>query len=160
MQLPTTPDVYLRESQPYFAIASEPLVRTGPDTCSTVKCKVMEFLNRIVLRGVVGRAETKSFNGNTVCNFSVVTEASVVDKDRNSTIENTWFNVSAWEGPVIKDLYLLQKGLWVEVIGRVRIKKYTTQDNEERSSMDILARSVSILPREDASATMQPQKDY
>lgn len=118
----------------------------------------MEFLNRIVLRGVVGRTDTKSFNGNTVCNFSVVTDASVVDKDRNATIESTWFNVSAWEGPNIKDLHLLQKGLWVEVTGRVRIRKYTTQDNEERSSMDILARSVNILPREDV--TMQPQRDY
>ena len=82
----------------------------------------------------------------------------IVRSDRNATIESTWFNVSAWEGPNIKDLHLLQKGLWVEVTGRVRIRKYTTQDNEERSSMDILARSVNILPREDV--TMQPQRDY
>jgi len=119
----------------------------------------MEFLNKIMLRGVVGRSEIKSFNNMAVCNFSVVTEASAVDKERNSSIDTTWFNVSAWEGTAIRDLYLIQKGLWVEVTGRVRIRKYTNQDNEERTSMDILARSVKILPREEGE-NMQPQRDY
>ena len=43
--------------------------------------RVMEFLNRIELKGVVGRAEVNSFNNSQVCNFSVVTEYSTIDKD-------------------------------------------------------------------------------
>ena len=119
----------------------------------------MEFLNRIELKGVVGRADTNSYNGHTVCNFSVVTEASVVDREGNSTVEPTWFNVSAWAGVQgTEDLNRIQKGVWVHVIGRLRVRKYVTQDNEERSSIEIPARLVEIIPREDLQ--MQPQRDY
>lgn len=59
----------------------------------------MEFLNKIHLRGVVGRAEITNFSNNSrVCNFSVVTEYGGVDKEGNPSPEVTWFNVSAWSG--------------------------------------------------------------
>jgi single-strand DNA-binding protein len=119
----------------------------------------MEFLNRIELRGVVGRADVNLYNASQVCNFSVVTENTAVDKEGNSVLESTWFNVTAWGGrPGIPDLYSIQRGGWVRVIGRVRIRRYTNQENEERVSMDILARKVEILPREDDP--MAPQRDY
>ena len=119
----------------------------------------MEFLNRIVLRGVVGRAEVNAVNNSKVCNFSVVTDYSTKDREGNPAIDSTWFNVSAWEGKdVLDDPYQVVKGVWVEVIGRVRQRRYTTQDNEERTALDVIARSVKILPKEDLH--MQPQRDY
>jgi single-strand DNA-binding protein len=118
----------------------------------------MEFLNRIEIRGVVGRAEINTFNGTQVCNFSVVTEYSTRDRDGNPDVDITWFNVSAWQGPSMPDFYEVQKGTWVEVSGRLRIRKYTTQDNEERQSMDILARTVKMVPRE--NERLQPQRDW
>lgn len=121
----------------------------------------MEFLNRIELRGVVGRADINSYNGNQVCNFSVVTEASAVDRAGNSTVEPTWFNVSAWSGVKgLDDLGLIQKGVWVRVIGRLRVRKWVSQDNEERSSIEIPARLVEIIPRGEDLEPMQPQRDY
>jgi len=118
----------------------------------------MEFLNKIALRGVVGRADINTFNGSRVCNFSVVTEYSTVDREGNPAIESTWFNVSAWDGrDVVQDMTQIQRGVWVEVVGRIRLRKYMTQENEERTAMDVLARKVEILPREDH---MQPQRDY
>jgi len=119
----------------------------------------MEFLNKIELRGVVGRADINAINGSHVCNFSVVTEFSTRDREGNSAIDITWFNVSAWEGKdVIQDMYEIQKGVWVEVYGRIRLRRYTTQENEERTTLDVIARKVKVLPREDVS--MQPQRDY
>ena len=119
----------------------------------------MEFFNRIELRGVVGRADVNTFASNQVCNFSVVTEYSTVDREGNSTVEPTWLNVSAWNGvDGLNDLSQLQKGAWVRVVGRLRIRKYINQDNEERNSVDVLARFVEILPKEDLH--MQPQRDY
>lgn len=117
-------------------------------------------MNRIELRGVVGRAETGSYNGNRVCNFSVVTEYSSRDKEGHSAIETQWFNVSLWETrdaprPEIDKIVL---GTWVRVTGRLRVRKYTTVENEERSSLDVFARTVEIIPRDDTS--MQPQRDY
>lgn len=121
----------------------------------------MEFLNRIELKGVVGRADINAFNGNHVCNFSVVTEASAVDREGNSTVEPTWFNVSAWSGVKgIQDLSQIQKGNWVRVVGRLRIRRYVTQDNVERTSVEIPARLVELIPREEEREQMQPQRDY
>ena len=118
----------------------------------------MEFLNKIELKGVVGRAEVNNINDSQVCNFAVVTEYSTIDKDRNSIIETTWFNVSAWAGrDSIADLYSIQKGAWVHVIGRQRARKYTAQNGEERTTMDVVAHTVKLLQREENQ--MQPQRD-
>jgi len=118
----------------------------------------MEFINRLELRGIVGRADVSSFNNSQVCNFSVVTDYSTVDREGNSAIDSTWFNVAAWSGrPGIPDLSTIQKGSWVEVVGRVRVRRYMTQDNEERSSLDVIAREVRVLQRD--TERMQPQRD-
>ena len=121
----------------------------------------MEFQNKIELQGVVGRAEINSFNNSQVCNFSLVTEYSTVDKERNSIIETAWFNVSAWSGRNnIKELYNLQRGSWVHVTGRIRVRKYTTQTGEERSTMDVIASKVDLLQKDEEAPTMQPQRDF
>lgn len=131
-----------------------------PAHSSISKNIVMEFLNRIQLRGVVGKAEVITFSSqNQVCNFSVVTDYSTVDREGNSIIESTWFNVSAWHGrDGVDDIYALQKGVWVEVTGRLRNRKYTTQNGEERYTTEIVARKVKLVPREEEP--MQPQRDW
>lgn len=120
----------------------------------------MEFLNRIELRGVVGRADVNAYNGSRVCNFSVVTEYSIRDREGNPGAETTWFNVSAWEGRDFPDFSFIQKGVWIKVIGRIRVRKYVTQDNEERSVLEVVARKVELVPREDGDTQVQPQRDW
>ena len=131
-----------------------------PARSSISSNKVMEFLNRIQLRGVVGKADITTFSSQSqVCNFSVVTEYSTVDREGNSAIETTWFNVSAWHGREgVDDIYSIQKGVWVEVTGRLRNRKYTTQNGEERYTTEIVARKVKLVPREEEP--LQPQRDW
>ena len=152
----------VRISLPYFAVGPERIRRAPPgrSATKTQKAMYMEFLNRIQLRGVVGKAEVTSFpNDSRVCNFSVVTEYAGVDKEGNSASEITWFNVSFWsrEGSPL-NLYDVQKGLWVEVTGRLRLRRYVSQTGEERVSPDVIARTVKILPREEER--MHAQRDY
>lgn len=119
----------------------------------------MEFLNRIDIRGVVGRAEINQVNGTRVCNFSVVTEYSTRDKEGNPAIDTVWFNVAAWQQDNgMPDFYEIQKGAWIRVTGRIRIRKYVTQENEEKSVMDVLARTIEMIPRENEHP--QPQRDW
>jgi single-strand DNA-binding protein len=119
----------------------------------------MEFLNKLELRGVVGRSDVNTYNGNQVCNFSVVTETTAMDREGNPVLDPTWFNVTAWNGiQGLTELEKIQKGLWVHVIGRVRVRKYTTSEGEERTASDVLARRVEIIPREDGP--MQPERNY
>jgi single-stranded DNA-binding protein len=119
----------------------------------------MEFMNIIQLRGVVGRTDVGSYNGNRVCNFSVVTEYASRDREGNSAVETTWFNASLWEigGEVNPEIDKIQKGSWVEVTGRLRVRKYIAIDNVERTALDVFARSIKVLKRDDIS--MQPQRD-
>lgn len=146
--------------RPYFAPKAPRQRAPVRVPCSTTKSESMEFLNKIELKGVVGRAEINSFNNSQVCNFSVVTEYSTIDKERNAIIETTWFNVSAWSGrDSITDLYSIQKGVWVRVVGRIRVRKYTTQTGEERTTMDVIAGRVELLQKDDDASTMQPQRD-
>lgn len=130
--------------------------QAGPS--QTLKANTMEFLNKIELNGVVGRADVNVYNGIQVCNFSVVTEYSTRDREGNPAIETTWFNVSTWEGRDNPNFSLIQKGVWIHVMGRVRLRKYVTQENEERSTLEVLARKVSLIPREDTQ--IQPQRDW
>ena len=153
----------MRKYEPYFAIGPERQSahrQAGPQY-NSFKSKVMEFLNKIQIRGVVGRADISTFSNNSqVCNFSVVTDYSTVDRDGNPAIETTWFNVSAWNGKegIAADFYEIQKGVWVDVTGRIRMRKYTTQAGEERISAEVIARRVKLIPREDDQ--MQPQRDW
>lgn len=138
-----------------------PGLRSAParGLCVILKYSQMEFLNKIELRGVVGRADVNVVNGSHVCNFSVVTEYSTRDKEGNPIMDIVWFNVAAWEGrEQIGDVFQIQKGMWIEVTGRVRIRRYMTQENEERTVMDVVARKIKVLQREDDQ--MQPQRDY
>ena len=118
----------------------------------------MEFLNRIELRGVVGRSDVNEHNGSRVCNFSVVTEYSIRDREGNPGTEVTWFNVSYWAGRENPDFSQIQKGAWIRVIGRVRLRRYVTQENEERAVLEVLARKVDMIPRDDSPT--QPQRDW
>ena len=120
----------------------------------------MEFLNKLELKGVVGRADVNTYNGTAVCNLSVVTEYSCRDKDGNPAVETNWVNVSAWEGRGMPDLYQIKKGCWVAVKGRLRQRRYTTQENEEKQTTEVIARSLEIIPREEGDEHPQPQRDY
>ena len=51
------------------------------------------------------------------------------------------------------------KGTCVEVTGRLRLRRYTTVENEYRYSMDVLAWDVKVLSKEGHNPHMQPQRD-
>lgn len=143
-----------------FAMPTTPR-RRAPGTVAaktTKRQNIMEFLNRMEITGIVGRAEVNAVGDTHVCNFSLVTEYNTKDKEGNPIIETTWFNVSAWEGKgTLPDLDKITRGSRVHAVGRVRMRKYTAQDGTERTSMDVIARKVELIPL--AEEPMQPQRD-
>lgn len=117
----------------------------------------MEFLNRIELRGIVGRSDITATGDAQKCRFSVVTEYCT-RKGGETVVESTWFNVNVWEGRGMPDLSQIQAGCWVSLLGRVRTFKYVTPDGEDRTSWEVNAFRVEILPREEER--MQPARSY
>jgi Single-stranded DNA-binding protein len=106
----------------------------------------MEFLNRIDLRGIVGKSSVTRIGETQLCRFSLVTEYAHKDKDGNQIVEVTWHNVVAFDSKTMPDLEQIQKGSIVRVRGRVRAFRVTMADGTEKSCWEVVARSVTIEP--------------
>ena len=116
----------------------------------------MEFLNKIELRGVVGRAEITTPGDTRKCRFSVVTEYCY-RQNGEPVVETNWLHLGACEGTNKPDLEQLQPGTRVYVVGRIRTYKYTAADGTERSNWEVIANRVEILQKDDDP--MQPQRN-
>ena len=112
----------------------------------------MEFMNRIEIRGVIGRVNVRQYGGRDCANFSVVTDYTYKNKDGQAFVETTWFEVTAWKdeahGKKIVTLNELEKGKGVHVIGRLRQRSYTDESGETRRSYELIASVVEIVPRD------------
>jgi len=94
---------------------------------------------------VKGTIRKQTYSGRMVANFSVVTEYAFKDKTGGSVIETTWHNVVAWQDGDMP-LELLEKGASVCVQGRLRCRRYTSESGEPRTSYEVIAASVNIVP--------------
>lgn len=99
----------------------------------------MEFLNKVELRGVVGRVNTTQIMDFSVTNFSLVTERVNVGRDGMLTTEVTWFNCTTYNKIEI------HKGDKAHVLGRLRVARY--EDGTERVSYEVVVNSVTILEK-------------
>lgn len=105
----------------------------------------MEQLNKVELIGTVGSVYVKDF-GNTRCvNFSVATNHCFKDREGCPVIETTWHRVIARESQDTTDAFKLEKGSQVHVLGRPRIQRYTGADGVERQTVEIIAKSVTVI---------------
>lgn len=105
----------------------------------------MEQLNRIEIRGVVGSVKLSIVNEKQMVRFSVVTNYAYKDKEGAPVIEETWHNVVAFEGRTLRDLSKIEKGSRIQVIGRLRMGKYTGMDGIDRTTVEILAQRYALM---------------
>lgn len=112
--------------------------------------KIMEQLNRIELRGIVGLVRMQEFEEKRVAHISLATTYAYKGKDGEGVIETTWHNVTAWEGRNMCDFNRLTKGCRLQVSGRMKTQKYTGSDGVERMGYEVIAKSMSII-EDDAS---------
>ena len=118
----------------------------------------MEFLNRIELRGIVGTSSVNRVGDAEVCRFSIVTEYSYKDRDNNPVVDTTWFNINALQNNNIdgETIDKIQKGAWVEVMGRYRARRFVRADGSKGNTFDIVANQLNIL-EPDCSNTIFPE---
>jgi single-strand DNA-binding protein len=126
---------------------------SGPDDAvplhRTNKPKIMEQINKIELRGLVGTVKLQVVGEKKVARFTVATSLAYNDKTGAAVIETQWHNVNAWEGKYINCLERLRKGDKVGLIGRLRYTKFTGSDGQEHNSTEILANRLIIIEDED-----------
>ena len=114
-------------------------------------------INRVVL---IGRLTRDPELRNTTTGKQVVNFGLAVDDNFNK--EHThFFNVSAWERTADYVAKYLTKGRLIAVDGRLNYRKYTTQDGQERSVVEVVADRVQSLerPRDDAAPARDRSED-
>jgi len=107
----------------------------------------MAGLNKVMLIGRVGKdPDTYVFdNGNKKISFSLATTESYRDRDKNEWIEQTeWHNIAGYRYLADKTF---AKGDLVYVEGKIKTRKYTDKDQNERYITEIIADKINILMR-------------
>lgn len=118
---------------------------------------VPQFLNRAIIRGIVIAIKNSTCGDVKVVNFSMATAYTYTDKEGTPVMENTWFNINALQNKNISNetINKIQKGAWVEVIGRYRARRFISADGSERTTFDIVANQINVL-EPDCSNTIFP----
>jgi single-strand DNA-binding protein len=110
----------------------------------------MAGLNKVMLIGNIGKdPEVYVFdNGNKKISFSLATTESYLDKNTNEWVEQTeWHNIAGYRYLADKNF---AKGDMVYVEGKIKTRKYTDKDQNERYITEIVADKINILIRRSA----------
>jgi single-strand DNA-binding protein len=113
----------------------------------------MAGLNKVMLIGRIGRdPEVYVFdNGNKKISFPLATTESYRDRDKNEWIEQTeWHNVAGYRYLADKNF---AKGDLVYVEGKIKTRKYTDKDQNDRYITEIIADKINILLRKSADGS-------
>ena len=106
-------------------------------------------LNKVFLQGNLGEdpvlRHTK--DGTSVCNFSMATTESWINKEGEKDQSTVWHRIVVWGKQAEKCEEFLNKGSGVLVEGSITTKKYTGTDGIERTSFEIRASKVNFLDK-------------
>lgn len=101
----------------------------------------MEFINRVTLRGIVGRDSVVPVGDTFSHNLSVFTEHVSHDAEGCATVEDTW-HVVRWLSGRSEPM---PRGTRVEVNGRLRVHRYVDAEGRDAVSTYIYAQDVTPL---------------
>lgn len=97
----------------------------------------MEFLNKIQLRGIVG----KVFSTKPVINFSLFTESVFNSKDGGMAADITWFSINCLPTNCVGTIEP-KKTVYVE--GRMRTRRYVDSNGNDKVSYDVVAQTCKV----------------
>ncbi len=121
-------------------------------------------LNKVMLIGNVGRdPEVRYLEGNNpgtqgrkVATFTLATSERFRDRS-GETRENTeWHNIVAWGQPADVCERFVRKGTQLYIEGRLRTRKYTDRNGQEKYTTEINVDTLQLLGRRDGDAAGYP----
>ncbi|MGM9774975.1 MAG: single-stranded DNA-binding protein [Candidatus Egerieousia sp.] len=103
-------------------------------------------VNKVEIAGIVGSEPkiTTMESGASIVRFPVATNEVFKLKDGSFREETSWHSISAWSSKTLPDFSKIKKGMFVEVIGRLKYFKYKTKDGDDRFSTEIVALKISL----------------
>lgn len=109
----------------------------------------MASVNKVILVGNLGRDPEIRYTaeGSAVCNFSIATTSSWKDRTSGEKREETeWHRIVLYNRLAEIAGEYLRKGRPVFIEGRLRTRKWTAQDGQERFTTEIIAEQMQMLP--------------
>ena len=107
----------------------------------------MASLNRVIIVGNLGRdPELKSTpSGSRVLEISIATSERFRDKDGNDQEQTDWHKIVMWNQKAEYVARNTRKGSTLYVEGKLRYRKYTDNNGNERTVTEILADNVTVI---------------
>ena len=103
----------------------------------------MEFLNKVELKGIVGRVSELNVQDQCETRFSIVTQYAYINEDGEQAIETTWFGCVYLAPKESKPS--ISNGDKVHIIGRVRVLRYSADDGSVRDIHEVIVNEVEII---------------
>lgn len=119
----------------------------------------MAGLNKVILIGRIGKdPETYSFeDGTKKISFSLATTESYKDRNTGSWVDQTeWHNIVGYRFLAEKNF---AKGDLVYIEGKIKTRKYTDKDGNEKYITEILSEKINILTRSQNNSESQGTYD-
>ncbi|RSE57657.1 single-stranded DNA-binding protein [Alcaligenes faecalis] len=113
----------------------------------------MASVNKVILVGNLGRDPEVRYSaeGSAICNISIATTSQWKDRTSGERREETeWHRVVFYNRLAEIAGEYLRKGRPVYVEGRLRTRKWTGQDGQERFTTEIIAEQMQMLGGRDA----------
>ena len=121
-------------------------------------------LNKVMLIGNVGRDPNVRYlegnnpgaQGRKVATFTLATSERFRDRS-GETRENTeWHNIVAWGQPADVCERFVRKGTQLYIEGRLRTRKYTDRNGQEKYTTEINVDTLQLLGRRDGDGAGYP----
>ena len=128
----------------------------------------MSGVNKVILVGRLGAdPEVRTLeSGTKVSSIRVATSERFKDKNGNQQESTEWHNVVLWRGLADITERYLKKGDQVYIEGRIKTRKWTDKDGNDRYNTDIVANEMTMLGssgggsgQAQASSSLAPQKN-
>ncbi|GHC52616.1 single-stranded DNA-binding protein [Alcaligenes pakistanensis] len=115
----------------------------------------MASVNKVILVGNLGRDPEVRYSaeGSAICNISIATTSQWKDRTSGEKREETeWHRVVFYNRLAEIAGEYLRKGRPVYVEGRLRTRKWTGQDGQERFTTEIIAEQMQMLGGRDSGS--------
>ena len=107
----------------------------------------MANVNKVILLGRLGQdPESKTLNGGqTVCNFSIATSESYIDKQGQKVEKTEWHKVNVWGPIAVSCAQYLNKGSMAYVEGQLTTRSYEDSNGIKKYVTEIKAFTVQFI---------------
>jgi len=104
-------------------------------------------LNKVMIIGNLGKDPEMKYSqdGKPITTFSVAVSRTWKSPDGQQQEETEWFRVVAWERLAETCNEYLRKGSKVYIEGRLKTRKWTAQDGQERQITEVIASDMQML---------------